>query len=495
MKYDFVVIGAGVSGLTSAITLAKSGYRVALVEKSERTAPVLRGFSRKGVHFDTGFHYTGGLAPGEPLDIFFRYLGISDRVTSFPFDTEGFDVFRCENPGFEFRVPAGYARLRERLCEAFPVEAKAIDSYLGMVKAVCASMPYLNLDAEVDTGFALRRVLGATLKETLDSLTGNELLKSVLSMHSLLYGVSSCEVSFTQHAAIVGNYYDSARGIRGSGLSLVNAFDERLKLLGVDLFCGAEVTRVLVDAQGAVAGVELASGAALSCPACIATVHPRVLLDLAPEGAFRPAYRKRLGALEETVSAFMAYAVSTAPIASLAGSNLFLLPEADCLNRLGQSPLDKAPFYLSAAYREGGGDPSGYIAIFPSLFKETAAWEGSSSGRRPEEYRQFKKEALSIMQRRIERVCPEIAGNLQYLEGSTPLTLRDFCSTPYGGLYGVKHMVGQYNPQTSTKLRGLYLAGQAVVSPGVMGAVLSGLLACGTILGHDRMRKELKACC
>ena len=55
-------------------------------------------------------------------------------------------------------------------------------------------------------------------------------------------------------------------------------------------------------------------------------------------------------------------------------------------------------------------------------------------------------------------------------------------------------MVGQYNPHPVTRLAGLYLAGQAVVSPGILGAILSGLVACGSILGHDRLRKEIRSC-
>ena len=34
MKYDFIVVGAGVSGITSAITLAQNGHSVALLELS-----------------------------------------------------------------------------------------------------------------------------------------------------------------------------------------------------------------------------------------------------------------------------------------------------------------------------------------------------------------------------------------------------------------------------------------------------------------------------
>lgn len=495
MRYDFTVIGAGVSGITSAITLAQNGYRVALLEKADRTAPLLRGFSRQGVHFDTGFHYTGGLGAGEPLDIFFRYLGLSERISSYSFDENGFDIFHCESPGFEFRIPTGYDRLQERLGEVFPGERAAIRSYLLQVRATCADLPYMNLDVVIDPNASLQRIFGPTLREKLDSLTENVLLKSLLSSHCLLYGVSCSEVSFAQHAAIVGNYYESVRGIRGGGLSLARAFDARLAELGVDVYCSRDVTGITVGPGGALSGVQLAGGDSLECNAAIATVHPRILLDLTPEGTFRPAYRKRLAALEETVSAFMCFAVSNNPVPALAGANRFLLPDAESLYALGKRPIGDAPLYLSSAYREGAVEPHGFIGICPILFTETAPWESSRFGKRPEGYRQYKAQALERMQRQIERAYPDLAGNIHFIEGSTPLTVRDHCNTPLGGLYGVKHMVGQYNPHSTTRIPGLFLAGQAVVSPGIMGAVLSGFLACGTVLGHDIMRKELKVCC
>ena len=494
MKYDFLVIGAGIAGITSAITLAQNGYHVALVEKAERTAPLLRGFTRRGIHFDTGFHYTGGLGAGEPLDIFFRYLGLSDQISSYPFAEEGFDLFSCARPGFEFQVPTGYARLQEKLGEAFPAERVAIASYLTQVRSICAAMPYLNLDAEIDPDAALRRILGPTLREKLDALTGNVLLKSLLSMHSLLYGVSCDEVSFAQHAAIVGNYYQSAHGIRGGGLSLARACDSRLAALGIDVLCSSEVTGITVGAGSALSGIQLANGDALACNAAIATIHPRLLLEVAPGGNFRPAYRKRLGALEETVSAFLCFAGSKEPLPALAGTNRFFLPDARSLDDLGKKTIGAGPLYLSAAYRAGESEPHGFIGICPTLSTATTPWESSSLGKRPEAYRQFKAQVLRRIQSQIEAAYPDLAGNIQFMEGSTPLTLRDFCNTPLGGLYGVKHMVGQYNPHPVTRIPGLFLAGQSVVAPGVMGAVISGLLACGTILGHDLMRKKLKTC-
>ena len=494
MKHDVVVIGAGVSGVTSALLLARNGYRVALAEKAGRTLPLLRGFSRGGVRFDTGFHYTGGMAEGEPLDVFFRYLGLSGRVSGFPFDDRGFDSFRCVEDAFEFPFPSGYAPIREKLLEAFPGERPAVETYLRDVKAAFDSLPYLNLDVPVDSNGALQRIFGRTLQETLDSLTANRLLKSVLSMHCLLYGVSPEEVSFFHHACIVGSYYLSARGITGGGRSLAEQFDARLAELGVDVRCGDEVAALSVAPGGGLRGVRLKSGEELQSDVVIATVHPRVMLGMAPEGAFRPAYKSRIGSLEDTVSAFMLFSVSDRPIPSLGGRNLFVFPDADCIHDLGSRPLEKSPLYVTAAYPVAGGAPRGFIGIFPAKAEQTREWEDSISGKRPAGYGIFKKEVVSRMEGIVRMYCPQLGGTMRHTEGSTPLTLRDFNHSPSGGLYGVKHKVGQYNPGPLTRMKGLLLAGQAVASPGILGAVLSGFLACGNLLGHDRLIEGLREC-
>lgn len=489
MKYDFVIIGAGAAGITSALILAGKGHRVALVEKREQTAPLLRGFSRWGLRYDTGFHYSGGLAPGEPLDLFFRYLGLADRVASFPFDAGGFDLFRSTDDAFELRLPYGNG-LAERLRAAFPDDTAAIAEYLELVREKCASLPYLNLATDFDRYSYLQQVQGPSLAQTLDRLTGNDRLKSVLAMHCLLYGVSPEQVPFSHHARIAGNYYRSARGIEGGGLALARAFDWRLERLGVDCYCSNAVTSLCLDSAGRLAGVRLADGVVLESTGCIATIDPRLLLDMAPTQLFRSAFAKRIATLEETVSAFMIFAACDAPVPFLAGRNVFLFPGGRPFGSLGTSP---GPIYLTAAYPAAGGPPHGFMAIAPALYAATSRWEGSTRGDRPDAYRQLKDETIDRLHRQIERSCPELRGSTLHREGATPLTLRDFTSAPQGGLYGVKHMIGQYNPLPATRLAGLHLAGQAVIAPGLLGAVLSGFIACGSILGHDRLREELRS--
>jgi len=124
MGYDYVVIGSGVSGLVSTVILAKHGFKVALIERSDMVGPLLRGFYRKGIFFDTGLHHAGGFGEGGPVDVFSRYLGLSKRLRKVPSNPDSFDIVRFADPHFEFRFPSGYERLRENLHDVFPRYAR-----------------------------------------------------------------------------------------------------------------------------------------------------------------------------------------------------------------------------------------------------------------------------------------------------------------------------------------------------------------------------------
>ncbi|MCK5915372.1 MAG: NAD(P)-binding protein, partial [Deltaproteobacteria bacterium] len=92
MKYDYLVVGAGVSGISSALLLARFGFRVALLEQAPRLAPLIDGFVRHGVYFETGFHYAGGLEAGGVLERSLRLLGVADDLQRVLLDDLAYDT-------------------------------------------------------------------------------------------------------------------------------------------------------------------------------------------------------------------------------------------------------------------------------------------------------------------------------------------------------------------------------------------------------------------
>ncbi|MBN1141362.1 MAG: NAD(P)/FAD-dependent oxidoreductase [Deltaproteobacteria bacterium] len=492
MIFDTIIIGGGISGLTSALILARHGRRVAVVEQAKEPAPLVRGFHREGIYFDSAFHYAGGFGEGEVLDLFCRYLGLNEKLTKVPLSDQSYDVFRDSETGREIAFRRGVAALRESFSKSFPEQAVGIAGYLSDLEHCCRTLPFLNLEASAvdwNIGAAMQ---GPSLAEVLAGRIGNPELRHLFSLHTLLHGVFPQEVSFAFHAGVAVPYYHSACRLAGGGRSLAAAFVGQLAVSGVQVFLGRGVKRLCFSSAGSLSGVELGDGETLACRECLVSIHPRRFLDLVPEGALRPAYRKRLMNLEETVSGYVLFLSGPRRPQLLAASNLYLGPFGSGTDGRLQS-LERRPLFVSgAAPAPGSGTECGWTVICPADWGEMGI--ATERGRGGEEaYLAAKEAVVGRIVQRLKREAPEIVDGARVVAAATPLTLRDYCGGPRGGIYGVKHGIGQYNPQAATRIPGVYLCGQATAAPGLLGTMVSAFLACGQIFGHERLRGEVLA--
>lgn len=490
MQYDSIIIGSGLSGLTCALLLARSGRRVLVLEQHAQPAPVVRGFSRAGLYFDSGFHYVGGLGDGGAFRPLFRHLGLDDKLELFPFDEKGFDLLQISATGESFSLPVGFEKIKTKLGQQFPAVRVKIENYLDEISGKWSKFPYLDLDAEL-VDFGMEAVHGTSLKERLQEFADYPELQSLLSMHCLLYGVPPEDASETLNAQVAGSYYHSAHGIAGGGRALVDALLELLAAAGGEVRCRAEVTELLATSAG-VNGVRLASGDEIEAKEVVATLNPSLLPELLPKVGLRPAYLKRLKSLRQTPSAYIMFAKSRCSLELLRHRNLFVQPQAGIFTTDLTAPLEERPFYLAAADQGQGGEINGLIGIIPASHAEVSAWE-SAEKRHSDGYRAQKQQINERLLKLFAKACPELA-ELEILELSTPLTLHDYSLAPAGAIYGVGRFLGQYNPQPVTRLPGLYLSGQAVAGPGLLGTVVAGYMTCGSILGHEHLRGEIRAC-
>jgi len=175
--------------------------------------------------------------------------------------------------------------------------------------------------------------------------------------------------------------------------------------------------------------------------------------------------------------------------------NLILCPGPDYPFFPDNGTLEERIFFISLPKeREKKSSEEGMMAICQAPPGEAKRWRDSLPRARSLDYLRFKEQITEEIGKHLEAKCPEFAGHVNYVGCSTPLTLRDQTNSPYGSLYGAKHRIEQYNPLPLTKLGNLFLAGQSIVAPGVLGAMISGFVACGSVVGHELLRKDLKQC-
>lgn len=121
MTYDCAVIGAGLSGLASAIILSKNGLKTALIEKSSKTGSLARGFKRKGLYFDTGFHHAGGIGKGSTCERMLEYLGVLQLLNVISQRGHYYDTVRFRDSSFKFRFPAGFRAVSEFMSQKLDI--------------------------------------------------------------------------------------------------------------------------------------------------------------------------------------------------------------------------------------------------------------------------------------------------------------------------------------------------------------------------------------
>lgn len=144
-RYDDVVVGSGISGLTLALLLAMNKRKTLLLEKAPHIGGSLVRFYKKGVPLDTGFHFTGGFSSGGILTDMLQALGIRDRIKPIFLTAPEASRFVFEETGSVYEMPSGTDNFRKALHRYFPQEIPAIDTYFALVQKVFRSTVTLDL--------------------------------------------------------------------------------------------------------------------------------------------------------------------------------------------------------------------------------------------------------------------------------------------------------------------------------------------------------------
>lgn len=488
-KYDDIVVGSGISGLTMSLLLAMNGRKVLLLEKATHIGGSLSRFHRKGAAFDTGFHFTGGLHQGGILSDILTLLGIRDAIEPIFVDESFRNRFIFESCGKQFEHPNGIENIKKQLKGYFPADSTGIDRYFEKIQSVCARTPALNIQNNTITPPNLDEDF-ISLDAVLRELTPNPLLRGLLSGYVMCYGVRPDEISFANHSRMILSFYESLACVKDGGDAFIHAFEQAFKKYDVEIRCRTFIQELADIKDSKVGRFVLNTGEEVTADSCIFTIHPKEILSVLPQKHFSKAFANRIESFEPSVGIFTAFAVLKQgmkdPYPDAGITSIF--PNDDVNLLLDPSYKGKPALVIVKMFGQGA-EQQGICILQPSFPSETAAWSGSKRGKRPQEYYRYKEERVQGILEHLSALFPAYRDKLEILDSASMLTFKDYLNSPDGTAYGIKQKMGQFNVIGKLPLHNCYAAGQSALLPGIVGAMMSSIIVGRAVIGKGTFGK------
>ena len=122
MKYNTIVIGGGLAGLTAGATLAKFGKKVLLLEQHHKPGGCATTFKRGDFIIEVGLHEMCGLEKDGALLQLFDMLEVDQQVEFLQVP----ELYAVHSDQEKFVFPHTYTAASKALIDKYPEEEKGI---------------------------------------------------------------------------------------------------------------------------------------------------------------------------------------------------------------------------------------------------------------------------------------------------------------------------------------------------------------------------------
>ena len=498
MKHDVIIIGSGLGGLECGYILARKGLNVLVLERQVQPGGCLQSYHRRGVAFDTGMHYCGGLGEGQSLYAPFKYLGLLDLPWQ-RLDADGFDYVTIGEKTYKFAE--GHDAFYETLVKDFPHQAKQLKAYTNKLKEVGEHIyDAFNPRDEVDFYTTSLFSVGAYnfLKETIT----DETLINVLSGTSIKMELNKETLPLYTFAQPNNSFIQSSWRLKGDGNLIVNHLVEGIKSMGGNVICNSEVEE-LIEKDGVLIAARCTNGEIYEADTFISNAHPAVTSELVKESTkMKKVYKRRMQGLENSFGMFTVSAQIKPGTLKYFNHNHYIYNENSVWD-FYKTADNVEGVLVSCRCPEDSSKGSGSTEetdlqvidiMTPMTWNQVEKWADTKVGHRGEEYMEFKAKKAAECIALAEKAIPGLTGMIEHQYTSTPLTYRDYNLTPCGSAYGVRKdfnnpMLTILSPKTP--IPNLFLTGQNLTLHGLLGVSMTSLFTVSEIIGKEEVRKIL----
>lgn len=453
-RYDVVVIGSGLAGLTSANVLAKAGYSVLLLEQHYQLGGMATWFKRRGGHiFDISLH-------GFPIGMIKscrRYwtAEIADSIVQLKH-------IRFDNPMFSLTTTYNREDFTKLLVERFQIPPDTVLRFFN------AARDMNHFDAErVTTGqffeqfFPGREDVVRLLMEPITYANG-----STLEDPAVTYGI------------VFSNFM--SKGVftfQGGTDRLVGLMRDELTRNGVDVRIRTDVEKIHVE-RGRVTAVNV-GGRRIGCRAVVSNANLKLtMFRLVGEEHFDRNFVDQARAVRLNNSSCQVY-MALRPGESIDEScgDLLFSSTAPCFRTealLSRQITSRTYSFYYPRTRPG----SNRSLIVSSTNANYADWASLTEA----DYQASKQDLIETTLDAVSKYVPDLRQRLDHVEASTPRTFEHYTRHVQGAAFGTKFEGLAVSRAIPEQVRGLYHAGSVgIIMSGWLGAVNYGVIVANDV--------------
>jgi len=514
--FDCIIIGSGMSGLTLAAVLAKEGKKCLILERHYTPGGYTHVFKRRDYEWDVGIHYIGEVHRSYTvLHKAFNY--ITDGALKWEEMDENYDSIFFGKERFDFI--AGKENFIEKLASYFPEEREALEKYVALLKEVNSTSR--NFFAEKALPPLISKVMGGqmrkptlaysqkTTKEVLLSLTSNEKLIGVLTGQFGDYGLPPEQSSFFMHAILAKHYLNGGAFPIGGSAQIFDTIEPIIEAAGGEVYTNAEVAEILTKSGKAI-GVKMEDGTEIKAKKVISSVGAHLTFEhLLKSEKKAEKMTENVQSIEASAAHLCLYIGLNAnqETLKLPQTNYWIYPEGEYnhdtnIKRYLADP-DKYSFPLIYISFPSAKDPT-WAERYPGKstveiitltnYEWFKKWDGTRWHKRGEDYDTYKENLSQKMLQYLYDYVPQVKDHIDVYELSSPLSTKHFVNYQKGEIYGLNHHPERFNNKKlrpHTPIKNLYLTGQDIVSCGIGGALMAGVLTASAMEKKDFVKKIL----
>jgi phytoene dehydrogenase-like protein len=501
-KYDYVIIGTGMSALSVGALLANSGHRVCLLEAHDIPGGYAHTFKMNDFSFCAQVHYIWGCDDKQAIGKVLKKLRLQDDITFERLDPEGYDHIILPD-GKRIKTPNGFERFAQNINTVYPGNEKNVQRFFSIIEKLNLELGLLpekirwwNILSSGLKFLTLIRYRNKTLQDLFDECGLPLKVQTILSGNAGDLMSPPEQLSLIAYAGLVGGYNSGAY----YPTKHFKYFIDRLAQFitdhpGCHIYYETKVSNIKTE-ENRVQEVHTECGKVFKADRYICNMDPQAASEMIGREKFPPEYLPALSYEYTQPALFVYLGVKGINLADygFGNHNTWHLEQWDMnasWRDVSENRYEKPWIFMSTPTLH-----SNYPGIAPEgcqiLEFGTVANYDHFKKLHNTDPAAYRKEKHSISEKLFqiieEKHIPNLSKHIALKVVGTPTTNTDFCLAPFGNAYGSvmspKNM-GLQRLKSDTPFENLFWCNASSGFASIYGTTLTGSKLYTTLTGDS----------